>query len=499
MRTLKILVAASLLGTLLYRADWTQTSEHLTRLSPQMLIGAFLALVVGLILSAWKWSYALRMQALNYPFGMLLRVLCVGFFFNSFLPTAVGGDAYRIYRTLPRDGYRSRAVAAVAVERAVGLLALLALGSASALLLFNEFAVARFYVVAIMLATAIGAAVFAASKRGWLRRAIRRWQHIAAVDALLHSIGLLRNQRANWLPLVVLSSAFQMISIGVVVALFRDLTANVGLAQCVLITAIVGVAAAAPISINGIGVTEGALVGAAVALGLDYEQALIVAIARRFIAVLLSVACGSLYLVELQRSGELASQHGFSDFLRDLRHRARGFERGNGALVSTSNESLSEPDVPLAALPPSASGNRLWSYSELLEYTNDAIIIWEMDGDGIVYWNRAAEQLYGYGRTEAHGRTTHTLLKTQLAMVGGVDQLEATLARYGVWVGELRHTTRDGRRVEVQARLALMSQHSGRWLVLEVNRDITDRKQAEAAQEAMELQLANLRGRTWPE
>ena len=30
---------------------------------------------------------------------------------------------------------------------------------------------------------------------------------------------------------------------------------------------------------------------------------------------------------------------------------------------------------------------------ELLEHTNDAIIIWEMEGAGILYWNQAAEQL----------------------------------------------------------------------------------------------------------
>lgn len=502
-RTLKVLVGASLLGALIGRADWTETVGHLTRLSTQTLVGVFVALVIGLVLSAWKWSYALRMLSLHYPFGTLLRVLCIGFFFNSFLPTAVGGDAYRIYRTLPRDGYRSRAVTAVALERAVGLLALLALGGAGACLLFEEFAVARFYFVAILVAATMGATVFVAFKRGWLRGVIRRGHRVSAADAVLHSIGLLRNQRDNWLALIALSFAFQMISIGVVFALFRDITPDVTLAHCALITAMVGIAAAAPISINGIGVMEGALVGAAIGLGLDYDQALIIAIARRFIAVLLSAACGTVYLFELQRSDGFAGQRGFSHLVHGLRQRYRGRRadsaEGGDAPVSASHESLCAPDVPLGVIPSSSSGNRLWQYSELLEYTNDAIIIWEMDGNGIVYWNRGAEQLYGYGRAEAHGQTTHILLKTQLTMVGGVDRLEAMLARYGVWVGELRHRTRDGRRVEVQARLALMSQHSGRWLVLEVNRDITDRKQAEAAQKAMELQLASLRSRAWPD
>jgi len=127
----------------------------------------------------------------------------------------------------------------------------------------------------------------------------------------------------------------------------------------------------------------------------------------------------------------------------------------------------------------------------LLEFTNDAIIIWEMQDRGILYWNAAAEQLYGYSRAEASGKVTHILLQTQLA--GGVSNLESSLARYGVWIGELTHTTQAGRRILVEGRLALMSQRNNRWLVLEVNRDITDKKVAESAQREMEQQLEAFR------
>jgi len=156
---------------------------------------------------------------------------------------------------------------------------------------------------------------------------------------------------------------------------------------------------------------------------------------------------------------------------------------------AVSARELPEPDVPLTE--ESLETESQWWNTRLLEYTNDAIIIWEMQGRGILYWNRAAEQLYGYNRTAALGRTTHDLLKTQL--VGGVTYLEDNLAKYGVWIGELTHTTADGRRVQVEGRLALMSQHNQRWLVLEVNRDITDRKTLESSHRMMERQLRELR------
>jgi PAS domain S-box-containing protein len=126
----------------------------------------------------------------------------------------------------------------------------------------------------------------------------------------------------------------------------------------------------------------------------------------------------------------------------------------------------------------------------ILEFTHDAIIIWEMEGRGIVYWNRAAEAMYGFSREYALGKVTHDLLKTELS--GGIGELEEKLARYGVWIGELRHTRNGGGLVEVEARLSLMSRDHSPWLVLEVNRDVTDRKRAEMERAEMQQRLEQL-------
>lgn len=147
-------------------------------------------------------------------------------------------------------------------------------------------------------------------------------------------------------------------------------------------------------------------------------------------------------------------------------------------------------EVPFGLRGSAPSPETPWWHSELLEHTQDAIIIWEMEGAGILYWNQSAEHLYGYSRDEAHGHVTHDLLRTVTRK--SVKEVESILARYGVWVGELRHTAKNGRIVEVEGRLSLMSQRNGRWLVLEVNRDITDRKRAKAAGAARESSLSNL-------
>ena len=114
--------------------------------------------------------------------------------------------------------------------------------------------------------------------------------------------------------------------------------------------------------------------------------------------------------------------------------------------------------------------------SEMLEQTWDAIFAWEIDG-GIVYWNRNAEELYGYTRVEALGQVTHELLKT--IHPKPLDKFLADLRKEGRWQGELTHTTRSGKQIIVEDRQVLLDEKNGKRVVLETSRDITERKQAE--------------------
>jgi len=308
--------AALLLAVLVIRLDWAQAARDVRAISAGSVAGIVALLAAGFLLGAWKWSHALRLHRLEYPFGFLLRVVCIGFFFSSFLPTAVGGDVYRVYRTLPEKGYRSRALSAVIVERAAGILALFALGGVGAAVLADEFAIARLYCIVLLVASIAGAAAVLALERGWVEPLMRRWAAIPAVAAIQHSVSLLRHQRRNWVALLSGSIAFQLTSIGILFLLFRDLAPDATFPQAMLVTAAVGAAAALPISVNGIGVMEGALVAAAVALGLDYNQALIVGLLRRLITVLVSIACGGLYLHESRGSSLAADAASIRETLR---------------------------------------------------------------------------------------------------------------------------------------------------------------------------------------
>jgi PAS domain S-box-containing protein len=114
----------------------------------------------------------------------------------------------------------------------------------------------------------------------------------------------------------------------------------------------------------------------------------------------------------------------------------------------------------------------------LIELSYEPIFVWDLEA-GIVMWNRGCEQLYGFPKADAIGRVSHALLQT--VFPESFAQYHTSLLRHRQWSGELRHTTRDGHEVIVESRHQLV-ESTGRWLVLESNRNITLRKQAEETQ-----------------
>jgi PAS domain S-box-containing protein len=116
--------------------------------------------------------------------------------------------------------------------------------------------------------------------------------------------------------------------------------------------------------------------------------------------------------------------------------------------------------------------------AELLDLAHDAIIVRDLD-NRIVFWNSGAEETYGWGKAEVAGQEAYKLLRTELPQPQG--ELEAEFFRQGQWQGELSHTRRDGRRIVVTSRWALQRDKEGKpAAILEINRDITAQKQAEA-------------------
>jgi PAS domain S-box-containing protein len=117
--------------------------------------------------------------------------------------------------------------------------------------------------------------------------------------------------------------------------------------------------------------------------------------------------------------------------------------------------------------------------ASLLDLTHDTVFVRDMN-DVITYWNRGAEELYGWINQEAVGQVSHQLMRT--IFPEPLDEINTNLLRTGRWEGELIHATRDGTPVVVASRWSLQRDERGNPnAILETNNNITERKQAEEA------------------
>jgi len=118
-------------------------------------------------------------------------------------------------------------------------------------------------------------------------------------------------------------------------------------------------------------------------------------------------------------------------------------------------------------------------------------IIRKFDGT-ILVWTQGAEFFYGWSPEEARGQRTHDLLKSEFQEP--LEKINERLLELGEWQGELRHTTKHGRKVTVASHWVLhTSLDSNVRRVIEVNNDISEVKsiQAELEETNTKLQRAN--------
>ncbi|WP_099068084.1 PAS domain S-box protein [Nostoc linckia] len=124
---------------------------------------------------------------------------------------------------------------------------------------------------------------------------------------------------------------------------------------------------------------------------------------------------------------------------------------------------------------------------DMLNHSSDAIIVRDMTNK-ILYWNQGAQRLYGWTREEVKGQHIHTLIKKTFPRPK--EAIIAELLQQGNWEGEVQHLSRNDRLIMVQSRWTLQRSISGEpCAVLEINTDITARKQAEIALRQLNQEL----------
>lgn len=126
--------------------------------------------------------------------------------------------------------------------------------------------------------------------------------------------------------------------------------------------------------------------------------------------------------------------------------------------------------------------------ASLLNLTHDSIFVRDMDF-AITYWNRGAQELYGWTPQEAMGKRSQDLLETAFPVP--LDEIRAELLRSGRWEGELKRSKSDGTEVVVASRWSLRRDEQERPVaIMETSNDVTERKHRQEEIQRLNQELA---------
>jgi glycosyltransferase 2 family protein len=321
---IRIAVGAAVLGFLLWKSDVGELWDTLRTAKIGYLFAALGAIFVGLFVSAFRWKAYLEALELRLSYGTLFRLYFVGTFFNAFLPTGIGGDAYKAVR-LGKDAKDSLApaFASVFLDRFAGIIGMAGIGLVSSAYLiaasekdqdggFNVPLIALVLSLAIIAAAIVllwggerllgkGRFVKHEGIGGRVRRAVRQ----------VHAAGRHPEAAARGYFFGVV---FQALVFTYHLMLARALgITGVPLMTFASIVVLSSLATMIPLSINGLGFREGAYIWALGRYGVTHDQALAFALLVLALLLLSSLAGGIVYVLlggEVHRPGHHASAIG---------------------------------------------------------------------------------------------------------------------------------------------------------------------------------------------
>jgi uncharacterized membrane protein YbhN (UPF0104 family) len=213
---------------------------------PLLMLAAAGLMCVVQAMVALKWAALAGARGVRMPFLRLARAYCIGNLLSNVLPTAVGGDVYRVYRVQREANARAADVTmSVLYERATGYGAMTCLGALGAAFHYGHAGVG-------LLALSGGAAAALALAYVVPRLPFPALRHDHVVRNFLAN----RREATIVYRMAVFSLAIQALYISTIALAGRALGIDVSWWYWAFATWLVALALLLPITLGGLGVRE---------------------------------------------------------------------------------------------------------------------------------------------------------------------------------------------------------------------------------------------------
>ncbi len=301
---LKTIVSIGLLALVFTHVDLNQAWNQLQHLSWLFIVFALLFYTGLQWLSCLRWQVVLRSNEHSVSMRTLLSSYFAGMFLNIFLPGAIGGDVYRVYRVAQKIKDSEVALVSVFLERFTGLAALSALallGLPPAFKLVGRWDIILLFMICVGML--VGAVLLISSPRLliWAEPWLVRFR-LSGVAARCAKIQILLRKFAQHRQALALSMGLSLL-LQLAIVYYHYLVAQqlripISYLELLVFIPIVVVVTLLPISLGGLGLKEGLWVYLFSRIGLTVEQALLLSLTITALSWLLSLPGAVILLLD---------------------------------------------------------------------------------------------------------------------------------------------------------------------------------------------------------
>lgn len=299
---LKLAVTGGLLYWLLSSISLAEMRKVLAPLQAHHIVAAFVMQSVALVFSCLRWWILLRHVSGPITLVKALPSFYLGVFFNHVMPTTVGGDAVRVLHMRRHIPDTKALIGSTIMDRVTGVLGVLIMGTAAVIAfpaVSDRPGLKTALLVSLICLLGVLPLLASAPFTRLVNRLTLRFQHARKRRWLLELASLCQSYAGAKPQLAVaflLTLMLQTLTVLVYYTLGNAIGIPLSLPGYFASVSLVFLAGALPISLGGLGIREGVLVGLLVTFGVDPQLAISLSLLYLFVYLSASLPGGLVIL-----------------------------------------------------------------------------------------------------------------------------------------------------------------------------------------------------------
>lgn len=257
-------ITGLILVYLLRQVDAGAALRAIVSADARALVIVALLVLLDRVVMIWRWLLLLRASGTPVATAVAARIFLVSSFVGSFLPAGVGGDAARAYALSQRTAQRGAAVASVAIDRILGVVAIALMGAIGVVSYARRHPDPQVQLVAVtsavvVLVGSVGA-VWADRWLRWLPEDWHDWTPVRLPLRIADSMAAYRDTPRTLVTVFGLSVIVQLLRILQAYGLGLGLGIDVPFSYYLVFMPIGLLMLLLPVSISGFGLPQGVMV-----------------------------------------------------------------------------------------------------------------------------------------------------------------------------------------------------------------------------------------------